>query len=176
MLEVVLVLVISGIVVTIALPKLDLTRYRADATAQLVRTLLQQAQRAAIVQQHDMLVSFDTQGERMRLVWDANDDGALSAGERATWHSLETGSRFGVPSAGIDGVVTSAIDGSGVRTVDGYPTLVIHRDGSTSGDAAIYLETVAHAHAFRAITVTPSTGRTDWYRQSASGAWSRGGL
>lgn len=176
MLEVVLVLVISGIVVTFALPKLDLTRYRADATAQLVRTLLQQAQRAAIVQQHDMLVSFDAQGNRMRVVWDANDDAALSVGERATWHSLEAGSRFGVPSAGIDGVVTSAVSGSGLRSVDGFPTLVIHRDGSTSGDAAIYLETLAHSRAFRAITVTQSTGRTDWYRQSESGAWARGGL
>ena len=176
MLEVVVVLVISGIVVTFALPKLDLTRYRADATAQLVRTLLQQAQRAAIEQQHDMLASFDTQGERMRLVWDANDDGAASAGERATWHSLEAGSRFAVPSAGIDGVVTSAVDGPGVRTVDGLPTLVIHRDGSTSGDAEIYVETLAHSAAFRAITVTQSTGRTDWYRQSTSGTWSRGGL
>jgi len=176
MLEVVLVLVISGIVVTLALPKLDLTRYRADATAQLVRTLLQQGQRAAIVQQHDVLVSFDTQGDRMRLVWDANDDGALSAGERATWRSLDAGSRFGLRSAGIDGVATSAVSGTGVRTVDGLPTLVIHRDGSTSGDAAIYLETLAHSHAFRAITVTQSTGRTDWYRQSPSGAWARGGL
>lgn len=176
LLEVALVLVVSGIVVTIALPKLDLTRYRADATAQLVRTLLEQAQRAAIVQQHDMLVSFDTQGERVRLVWDANDDGAVSAGERVTWHSLEAGSRFAVPSAGVDGVVSAAVDGSGMRAVDGYPTLVIHRDGSTSGEAAIYLETVAHSRAFRAITVTQSTGRTDWYRQSATGAWSRGGL
>lgn len=176
MLEVVLVLVISGIVVTIALPKLDLARYRADAAAQLVRTLLQQAQRTAIVQQHDVLVGFDTPGGRIRLVWDANDDGALSSGERVAWRSLETGSRFAVPSAGVDGAVVAPVDGPGVRSADGYPTLVFHRDGSTGGDATVYLETAARSRTWRAITVSQSTGRTEWFRQSASGAWSRGGL
>lgn len=176
LLELMLVLVVGGIVTAIALPRLDLTRYRSDAEAQFIRTLLQQAQRAAIVQQHDVLVSVDTSGGRVRLAWDGNNDGVISSGERSTWHSLETGTRFTAPSVGIDGSATSTVAGTGLRTVDGYPTIVFHRDGSTGGDATIYVETTAHRRAFRAVSVIQSTGRTDWYRQASSGAWARGGL
>ena len=67
MIEMVIVVVISGIVLSLALPRIDSTRYKADAVAQLVRTTLQQGQRNALIKQHDIMVSFDTTGNRMRI-------------------------------------------------------------------------------------------------------------
>ena len=69
--ETMVVVVITGMMVTLAIPRVDTTKWRADAIATIVRTTLQYAQRQAITRQHDMVVSFDTTGERIRTFWDA---------------------------------------------------------------------------------------------------------
>src|ERR1700710_1716969 len=74
--ELIIVVVIAGMMITLAIPRIDTTKFKADAIAQIVRTTLQSAQRQAITRQHDMVVSFDTSGERIRVLWDANNDGA----------------------------------------------------------------------------------------------------
>src|SRR5476649_766385 len=56
--EIMIVVVISGVMVALEIPRIDTTKYRADAIAQIVRTTLQTAQRQAITRQHDMVVSF----------------------------------------------------------------------------------------------------------------------
>jgi hypothetical protein len=125
------------------------------------------------------LVSFDTVGHRVRVVWDANNDGAVNSGERVIWRSIETGNRFVVPSAGVVGSVASSVNGTALRAVDGMPTLVFHRDGSVSTDAEIYLVTAGQAAAagFRAVLLIQATGRSEWYRQSSgTGKWIRASL
>lgn len=174
--ELVFVVVIIGMVTAFALPRLDLGSYRADAATQAAGAVLRTAQRAALTRQYDVLVSADVSGRRIRLLYDANDDGLQSSGERATWRSLPDNAWFaGPPAGGLTGGATGSLVGPGVRTVDRMPTLVFHRDGSTSGDAEMYLAARVGGHtAWRALQVTQATGRVDWYRYRTT--WVRGGI
>ena len=175
MVEIVVVTMIAGMMITLAIPRVDTTKYRADAIAQIVRTTLQTAQRQAITRQHDMVVSFDTSGERIRLFWDSNNDGAVSNIERVAWRGLGVGVLFTDPNVnGVSGVaIQRPVSGSNVRTLNGFPTVTFHRDGSVSSDAEIYVSVTAHGPPwYRAVTLTQATGRVDWYRLNAqAGKW-----
>ncbi len=169
------VLVITGITLALAIPRIDTTKYRADAVAQIVRTTLQYAQRQAITRQHDMVVSFDTTGERIRTFWDANNDGLPTTTEHLTWRGLDVGILFTDPAVhGVSGTaIHLPVTGSAIATLNGYPTVTFHRDGSASSDAEIYIKVAAHGPPwYRAITLTQATGRVDWYRLNAgTGQW-----
>ena len=169
MLEIVTVLVITGLMLTLAITHIDTSKYRADAVAEIVRTTLQDAQRQAITKQYDMVVSFDTTGERLRVLWDANDDGQISPGERTLFHGLDVGVLFTDPTVnGVSGnPITKPVNGAGIATLTGYPTITFHRDGSVSTDAEIYVSIAARGRPnkiYRAITLVQSTGRVDWFR------------
>jgi prepilin-type N-terminal cleavage/methylation domain-containing protein len=169
--EVMVVVVISGLMITLAIPRIDTTKIKADAIATIVRTTLQYAQRQAITRQHDMVVSFDTTGERIRTFWDADNSGSITGSERVTWRGLDVGILFTDPA--VNGVSGTAIhvpvSGAAIATLTGYPTVTFHRDGSVSTDAEIYIKVAAHGPPwYRAITLTQSTGRVDWYRLNAS--------
>jgi len=100
--EMMVVVVITGLMVVLAIPRIDTTKFKADAIATIVRTTLQTAQRQAITRQHDMVVSFDTTGERIRTFWDQNNDGTIATGtnaERVTWRGLDVGILFTDPAA-----------------------------------------------------------------------------
>jgi len=173
LIEMVIVLVVVGVLLALGLPRLDMSRFRADAVAQLVRSTIQTAQRSALTRQHDVLVSFDTAAGKMRIVWDANNDGRVTEGERVQWASLETGNAFAGPARGLDGSAAPAITGSALRTLDDLPTLTLHRNGTSSSAVDIYIGCAAQgaARAFRAVRLTQSTGRTEWFRQGEGGAW-----
>jgi prepilin-type N-terminal cleavage/methylation domain-containing protein len=180
LMEMMVVLVMAGIMIALAIPRIDSTRYKADAIAQIVRTTLQSASRTAITNQHDMIVSFDTLGQKIRTVWDMNNDGLISTGERVTWRGLDTGILFADPSVnGISGgVVHSPVNGIGVTYLAGLPTVTFHRDGSVSTDAEIYVSIAARGPpTYRAILLTQATGRVDWYRlNTTTGKWILSGL
>ncbi len=169
--ELMIVVVISAMMVTLALPRIDTTKFRADAIAQIVRTTLLAAQRQAITRQHDMVVSFDTSGQRIRTFWDANNNQVIGSGERTTWRGLDVGVLFTDPKVtGVSGAVISRpVSGAAISTLTGYPTITFHRDGSASTDAEIYVSVAAHGPPwYRAITVIQSTGRVEWYRLNTS--------
>jgi prepilin-type N-terminal cleavage/methylation domain-containing protein len=173
--ELMIVVVISGMMIALAIPRIDTTKYKADAIAQIIRTTLQNASRTAVTRQHDMIVSFDTVGERVRLHWDANNDGLVtttgSTTERVTYRGLDNGILFTDPSVnGVSGTaIHSPITGSAVVTVGGMPTITFHRDGSVSSDAEIYVSIAARGPKwYRALVLTQATGRVDWYRLNTS--------
>jgi prepilin-type N-terminal cleavage/methylation domain-containing protein len=179
LMEVLIVVVVAGILLSIALPSFDLTRYRADAVVQNVRSVLQAAQRASLVKQHDVLVSFDTVRHRTRIAWDANNDGVINGGERFTWKAIESPNRFARPGAGVSGSVTAAIVGVNVRVLDSLPTVTFRRDGSLSSNLEVYTSTTGRNAAleWRAIQLVQATGRADWFRWSASAnRWVAGAL
>jgi prepilin-type N-terminal cleavage/methylation domain-containing protein len=173
--ETMVVLVILAMVITLAIPRMDTSRYRADAVAHIVRTTLQTASRTAITRQHDMVVSFDTLGDRISILYDANNDGVAGTGERITTRGLETGVLFADPSIpGIaGGQVLSAVEGPSIALKNGLPTVTFHRDGSTSSDAQVYVSIAARGPKFyRAVTLIQSTGRVEWYRlNTTSNQW-----
>jgi len=178
--ETIVVVVIAGMMIALAIPRVDTSRYKADAVAQIVRTTLQMAARSAVTRQHDMIVSFDTTGERIRLIWDANNNGVADPSERVTYYGLDTGILFADPSVnGVSGAaITSAISGPALVQMGGLPTVTFHRDGSVSSDAEIYVSIAARGPAlYRALVLTQATGRVDWYRLNTStNKWQIAGL
>lgn len=172
-----MVVMLTAIIVGLAYPRIDVSRYKADAVVTGVRSAMQQAQRASLVAQYDVIVSFDLSGGRIRLVWDANNDHSISDGERVTWTSLASGNQFATPTAGIRGVVTAPVTGATPRVMDNMPTVTFHRDGSLSSDLEIYMSTTGHPTLWRAVTVVQATGRTDWFRLNPqTHAWAAGAL
>jgi Tfp pilus assembly protein FimT len=175
--EMVIILLLAGILAALAMPKIDVGRYKADAVVTVVRSRMQEAQRSSLVAQHDIIVSFDLTGNKIRLVWDANNNKIVDQGERITWTSLSAGNKFATPPVGVRGSVTDAIVGPDVRTMDGMPTVTYHRDGSLSSELEIYVSTIASPTRWRAVTVVQATGRTDWFRKNTTAAaWVSGVL
>jgi prepilin-type N-terminal cleavage/methylation domain-containing protein len=175
LMELVIVLVIGGIVSAIALPNIDYRRYRAEAATNTLRGTLQHAQRLSIVRQYDVIVLFDLEGRRMRLVEDVNNNRAIDDGERVTVRPVEEGISFIVPPAGVNGAATTPIVGANLREIGGFPSITFHRNGSASSDLELYLS--AHSPRgsdIRAVVVTQSTGRADALRYLGS-TWSMEG-
>jgi prepilin-type N-terminal cleavage/methylation domain-containing protein len=175
--EVAVVIVIVGILGAVAFPKIDVARYKADSVVTVVRSTMQQAQRASLVAQHDVIVSFDLEGNRIRLVWDANNNKTPDAGERTTWTPLSSGNKFAKPPIGVRGAVNDAVVGPDVKMLQAMPTVTFHRDGSLSSELEIYMSTMATPVRWRAVTVVQATGRTDWFRKNTTAAaWVSGVL
>jgi prepilin-type N-terminal cleavage/methylation domain-containing protein len=169
LLELIIVLVIMGVVGGMAIPHLRPSGYRADAAAQQIRSVVQTAQRTSLTRQYDVIVSVDTIKFGLRIAEDANNDGIIEAGEWKFWRPEGDFNRFAVPSVGVNGVVTTSVVGSTLKTVDGYPSIIFHRDGSASSDAEIYVVSSYKGRAdWRAITISRSTSRTELYRLSGN--------
>ena len=166
--SVVELLIVCGIVAifaTLAYPRVDFGEFQVDSGARTVRTALQNAERLAVTERHDVVVSFDLVNKRLRIVEDANDNDVIDRDERVSYVALENGVHFKAPPAGLSGPVSSAVTGSNMKTVDGMPTIVFRRDGAASTDLEVYLVSSKELPKdWRAIQVVRSTGHTDWYR------------
>ena len=178
LLEMVVILMLAGILGALMYPKIDVGRYKADSVVTTVRSVMQQAQRASLVSQHDVIVKFDIAASRICLTWDANNSHGYDTGERTSCTTLSSGNKFATPPVGIRGAgVTEAVVGTNVKKVENMPTVTFHRDGSLSSELEIYMSTVSSPIRWRAVTVVQATGRTDWYRKSTTAAaWISGVL
>jgi prepilin-type N-terminal cleavage/methylation domain-containing protein len=176
--ELTVVLVVVSVVMAMALPRVDFTKYRADGRVQIVRKMLQQAQRTSLVRQHDVIVSFDTARSRIRVALDANNDGTINVGEIITWQALSDAGRFAAPPVRLDGSSppSTGIDAATLKSVSSMPSVIFHRDGSVSADVTIYFSSATSApNEFRAVRVLQGTGRTDWFRYNGA-TWGSGSL
>lgn len=170
----VVTVLLVGLIAAIALPRVNLHRFRVDAGVRQVQVALQQAERAAVQSQHDMLVSFDVSGGRVRTVDDVNNDGMVEAGERIRWRALEDGIKFSVPPSALPNGGPGAVTGANLISVDAMPTIIFRRDGAASSDLQTYLtSTRDKSEDFRALQVSRATGRVDWFRLRTAG-WVRG--
>ncbi|HVT38601.1 MAG TPA: type II secretion system protein [Gemmatimonadaceae bacterium] len=169
--EMLMVIVLIGIVATWAVPKVSMSRYRADAAGRLVRTLIQNAQRNAITRQSDVITSFDLAGNRLRLVQDYDNNDTINVGDKVDYRALEEGAHFATPTwAGPNGTTPAApLVGNSLRTVSGLPGFVFRRDGSASSDAEIYV-TVRNAmkQEYRAVLVNGATGRSELWKYNGT--------
>jgi prepilin-type N-terminal cleavage/methylation domain-containing protein len=176
--ELLTVLVMIGILTAMAAPRIDVTRLRANAAMQAVGTGLHAAQRDAVARQHDVLVLLDTTRNEVRIVYDANNDGQVSVGERIRTIPLDPVVRFG--RAGAPSRPFGSESVSFTKTVGGVPVLVFRRNGSASAEGGLYLTTERALAApsryvtdVRAIEVVRAVGRAEWLRYQANG-WVRG--
>jgi hypothetical protein len=176
MIEAIIVLTVIAALAGIAGPRMNYPGHRLDANARIARSVFQQSWRAAIQNQHDMLLSVDTANMTFRIVEDMNNDGQPNTGERVRFHPLEEGAHFDVPATGVNGTVTTSVSGPGVKTVQSMPSIIFRRNGSTSGDVEVYLSVqYKGVKQFRCLTLAQATGRTELFRL-ANGSWRSGGL
>ena len=177
MIETLLVLAIVGIVAAIGLPRLDVYKYRSDATAVMIRSLMMQAQREAIVGQHDLIVSIDTVRHRIILGFDKNNDGSIATAERIRTQALPDENRFITPATPLS---TSGLNGFGpiradhITTLSGLPSVIFRRDGSVNTTLELYTTSARNRPKdWRVTTVIQATGRTEYQRWNGS-SWVRG--
>ncbi len=174
--ELLIVCTILGIMATAALPRLEMLRPRADNAMRLVRGTLQQAQRLAVQHQYDVIVGVDVANRRLRVAEDSTNDRTIDEDERVRWIPMDEEIYFVTPPTPIPGGVGGSAVAGASRDVDGLPSVTFHRSGAASGAIEIYLEGRHRGrHDVRAIRITHSTGRTDWFRYR-DGAWREGDL
>ena len=178
-LEVLLVVAIMGILAVIALPRIDLYRIQANSAIQIMGTTMVAAQREALTKQHDIILTFDVPNRRMRIIWDANSNSTIDAGERSRSVPLDDRIRFGLGGAPARAFGTAPVNFT--RTINGLPALIFHRNGSASGVGGFYVTssravldgTTKWNRDTRAVEIVRATGRTEWFKYNGT-AWIRG--
>jgi Tfp pilus assembly protein FimT len=173
--ELLMVIVMIGLVASWALPRFSIARYRADAAGRLMRTLVQVARRNAITRQSDVIFSVDAVNNRVRVVQDYNNNDTLNTGDLISYRKLEEGAILDHPTwAGPNGTTPSVpFSGPNLRTVSGLPSVVFRRDGAASSDFELYTTVRDNVKVeYRAITLTGSSGRTEFWKWNGS-TWLR---
>jgi prepilin-type N-terminal cleavage/methylation domain-containing protein len=178
-LEVLLVVAIMGILAVVALPRIDLYRIQANSAVQIMGTTMVAAQREALTKQHDIILTFDVPNRRMRLIWDANSNSTIDAGERTRSVPLDDRIRFGLGGAPARAFGAAPVNFT--RTINGLPALIFHRNGSASGIGGFYVTssravldgTTKWNRDTRAVEIVRATGRTEWFKYNGT-AWTRG--
>jgi prepilin-type N-terminal cleavage/methylation domain-containing protein len=176
LIEMLIVVSVMGIIAAMALPRLRSAQFDADAGMRTIQAALQQAQRIAIVRQADVMVSFDTANARVRIVYDANNNHQLDAGEEVHWKPLEPGDRFVIPPAGVQMAAAASVVGTSLASRDNFPTVYYHRDGAVSSELELYISSNRiNKSDVRAVHVRQATGRVQAYRYNGS-TWIGAGL
>ena len=178
MIELVLVMVIMGLMARMVIPKLNIGKTRADAGAQQVRSVFLTSLRTSLTRQYDVIVSFDTIRGGMRIAEDRNNNGSIEGDEWKYWRPLGEGNVFKLPPVGCTCGTTNpgaSIVGATLKTVDNFPSVIFHRDGSTSSPVEVYMASTWKGRTdYRLVTLTRSTGKSELWKFSgsdATGTW-----
>jgi prepilin-type N-terminal cleavage/methylation domain-containing protein len=178
LMEMLVTVTIIGILATIALPRINVSRTEAESAMIGLGTALQAAQREGIARQHDVLVTFDEPAGTVRMIFDANNNGSLDAGERSRAIPLGNQVVFGRAAAPALPFGVALVNFPVGTT--GLPTLVFHRNGSANFAGGFYLTSVRaqagdpnNQSDTRAVGVVRATGRVEWMRY-IDNAWRRG--
>jgi prepilin-type N-terminal cleavage/methylation domain-containing protein len=174
--EVLAVLVIVGIGLAMATPRINLTAHRSESAVQGLASTIMAAQRAAVSRQHDVVVAFETSQRRVRVHLDADNDGVMDAGETVRREPLGNTVIFGRAggAAQLPQLGSAAVSFTGRQ--DGVPAVIFGRGGNASEEGGAYLTTSAETHptayTTRAVVVDRATGRASVFRFTQSG-WQR---
>lgn len=174
--EMLAVIVIIGMMIGIALPKMGIASYKANGGAQVVANTLRYAQRQAISMQTDIRVAFDVASNQIRVHEDKNNNNVIDLDERVTFTPLPEGVSFGRGAAAPRDMGGATV--TFTRTQGLLPIVVFRRDGSASENGGLYLSTVAglatgRTSDVRAVEVSGATGRAVWFSY-ATGSWKEG--
>ncbi len=171
--ELVVVMVMIGLMVTLAAPRVDVTGFRVNSSVQVLGTTLLTAQRQAVTQQHNIVVQFDTANRRLRLHEDRDNDGTVDTGEHTRAVPLGETLVFGRGAAPAMAMGDGPIEIT--QQVGGLPALVFRRDGSSSEAGGFYVTSLRavrdnnRPEDTRAVTVERATGRASWFRYRSDG-------
>lgn len=169
--ETLVTVTLIGLMAAFALGGLRSGYSRADAGTDAIRSLMAEASRLAILRQHDVLLSLDTTGTRVRIAEDINNDGIIEFAERRLWHSVSDIIILKSPPTGLTGLADKQIAGTTLDIIDGFPSIEYHRDGTTRSDLRVYIGAPDRMGTiWRALRVTKATGRVERFRYVNS-AW-----
>lgn len=164
---------IAAIMAALALPAIDFNRYRMDANARLVQNQLLWAQSRAVQRNMQVIVELYYDRNQFRIVEDSNASGNYTNGEQVFWNTLVERMKFVTPPSTIDAATPYYATGAGVTLSGSYPQLIFYPNGSSSGDAVIYLGSPqGRVRDNRAIKISGATSKMYFYRMRPDGTWS----
>jgi prepilin-type N-terminal cleavage/methylation domain-containing protein len=171
MVEILMVIVLIGLVVTFGLPKLNFSAYRVNSATRSMVSLLARAERLSVTEQYNVNVLFDVAKNQIKIHQDANNDNVIQPTERVVTYPLGEGVVYGL--AGAPYRQYARVPVSFERELNGMPEIVFRRDGSASENGGFYITTAAAVSAgrtqdARSIEVTRATGRAQWYQYNGS--------
>jgi Tfp pilus assembly protein FimT len=176
--ELLYVLVITGIVLALMMPSLNEPLHKVNATSRSLVSFLMAAQQRAILSQRNVIVVFDSAANRVVVHEDTDNDGVRDPGERERELDLEPGVTFTRGGAPVGPPGDTVIN---MRRTDGIPTLTFRRNGSASESAGFYIGTQRSTQSskylsdVRAYTIDRGTGQViRWILQDAQ--WRREGV
>ena len=124
---------IAGVVTAIAFWKLDIARYQINGDMLSVGTALIAAQREAVAKQYNLIVTFDTTNNDLRIVFDQNNNGKLDVGtERSRMLFLGNQVRYGLGTAPPMSWGSVPITFTQTEGTSGNPAVTFLRNGSAS--------------------------------------------
>ncbi len=151
-----------GITLAVGVQRIDSTVWRLDASARDVSQRLRAARAMAVLKQHDVIVTFDSDGGRLILHIDPNNDGIVDAEERVTSFYLEKGISFSLGTApAYDDFIEGPIAFEGDK-------VMFRRNGAASQEGAVYLAGPT-GEKVRAVVLSRATGYTETFRYGAEG-------
>lgn len=177
--EMLIVITMIGIMTGIALWRVDIARYQVNGDIQSIGTTLIASQREAIAKQHNVIVVFDTAGNRLRVIWDANNNGQYDDGEHQRMVFLGERVQFGLGTAPAMPIGPDAIDFTQTETSTGLPAVTFYRNGSASEAGGAYITSrrsigdPKYVNDNRAMRVERATGRAEWWHYDGT-TWQRG--
>jgi prepilin-type N-terminal cleavage/methylation domain-containing protein len=181
LIELLIVIVMIGIVTSIALPKVNLSRIRSKAAIQALGTTMLALQRDAIARQHNIVVMIDTATSSLRVLYDSTNDLTINNNERQRTIYLGEEVVFGRPS-GVTARAfgTSPVNFTTVEISTSLPAIVLYRNGSAQEFGGLYLSTPkamagapGHIGETWALEMIRATGRAEWLRWNGT-TWIRG--
>lgn len=175
--ELVTVMMLLGLLMAIAAPRIDLWRSQVDTGILDFQLAVAASRGKAIVQQHDIVITFDEAARRLYVLQDANNSGQTDTEEERVTVQLGEGVTFGRGGAEALNGATEAI--SFTKRSDELPALKFHRNGAASEEGTLYLTSLRGAYGgsypkdSRALVVERSTGRVHCYSYRTLG-WTEG--
>lgn len=175
--ELLFVMILMGILMTIAAPRIDLGRFPVDAGVLDAQMVVAVSRGKAILQQHDIVITFDVAGKRLYVLHDANNNGTKDTEEQRVTVQLGDEVTFGRGGAEALNGATEAI--SFTKKSEELPALKFHRNGAASEEGTVYLTSVRAAGTdgypqdSRALVIERSTGRVHCYSYRTL-AWTEG--
>jgi len=175
--ELLMIMLVMGILMTIMVPRIDLGRSLMNSGVMEVQSAVAVSRGKAIVQQHDLVITFDVPGRRLYVLHDANNNGLKDTEEQRVTVQLGDRVTFGRGGAEALNGVSEAI--SFTKRSEDLPALKFHRNGAASEEGIVYLTSVREADIggfpqdSRALVIERSTGRVHCYSYHTL-TWSEG--
>lgn len=179
--EMLIVITMMAIVAAMALPRVNVSRIQSKSSIQALGTTMLAMQREAIARQHNIVVMIDTVQRQLRVLYDANDNLAITTGERVRGIPLGEGIQFGRPTTvPVRAFGGAAINFTTQETTTSLPAIVFFRNGSAREFGGVYLTTRLalagdpdHSNETWAMEMIRATGRAEWMRWNGT-TWMRG--